>query len=77
MKRVTLIAAIIAAGTTPVLADSANWSMQKQIQISINRCSNAGQGNGGETFDDDACMKRQAAGEQSIDMFVDFDPGNS
>lgn len=70
MTSAALLAATLVA---PALADSANWDADKAKQISENRTSNAGIGNGGE-----AKIKGHwydpKGGE---DAARDIDPGNS
>jgi hypothetical protein len=59
----------------PAFADGANWDGAKRSQIAVNRCGNAGIGNGGETFTDAGCTKRREAGENR--GHGEIDPGNS
>ena len=46
----TVIAMVLTLGlvSAPALADSANWSDEKLLQVERNRCANAGMGDGTE-----------------------------
>jgi len=82
-KSMLYIAASLASlpFATGAFADSSNWSDEKRGQVLINRCANAGIGNGAEKFgldpsSNDAviCMKRQPGFENDDN---DLDPGKS
>ena len=80
MKR--LVVAIAAGACTlgvlaaPAVGDSKNWTPEKSEQILINRCANAGTGNGGEILGGQhfGCRDREDGGEIG---FREVDPGNS
>ena len=65
-------AALALSSIGSAFADSANWSEDKARQIEINRCANAGLGNGGEQTSDNGCGS--VASETTR---RDLDPGNS
>ena len=51
MRRVIILSVVVlllGAMAVPALADSDNWDHEKQAQVLVNRCANAGAGNGGE-----------------------------
>ena len=75
----TVIAMMLTLGlvSVPALADSANWSDEKLLQVERNRCANAGMGDGTELLinvifgnlpPEYVCLK---------DSFADNDPGKS
>jgi len=74
--------ALIGAGLTAALltisvgtlADNENWDAEKARQIAINRCADAGKGNGAERLRRGECVNVEARGE---DWRRDIDPGNS
>jgi len=89
MKHVLIIATLASTAAFPAIADSANWSSDKQFQMLVNRCSNAGKGNGSEdvirgqcgNFKNDSYFSADAYAtmdeDTSLDQYLDVDPGNS
>lgn len=83
MKRTRRIVAITlgtlalagTAFTGTALADSDNWDADKAAQIAVNRCANAGNGNGGERIN--RAGECVPTANPSEDARRDIDPGNS
>ena len=89
MKRflTTFCITVTLAGTA--WADNPNWSAEKQAQMLINRCANAGKGNGAEDVIGNRCGNHKsesyftaedyAAMDESVvvDQYLDVDPGKS
>jgi hypothetical protein len=81
--------ALLAAGfsSTTVLADNPNWSPEKAAQVAVNRCANAGKGNGKERiYADGSCGTNLLAGGRDNpevsdgsdgQKYPDIDPGKS
>lgn len=63
------------AFTGTALADSDNWDAEKAAQIAVNRCANAGNGNGAERVARDGSC--QTSDVRPEDARGDQDPGNS
>lgn len=90
MKKFLTIACLsLTASTGAALADNPNWSAEKQYEILVNRCANAGKGNGAEDVFRNKCGNHKndsffsadayAGMDESIaiDQYLDVDPGNS
>ena len=89
MKHLLVITTLAATAALPAFADSTNWSSDKQFQMLVNRCSNAGKGNGAEDVIMDRCGNFKNDSDFSadyyatmdedtaIDQYLDVDPGNS
>lgn len=89
MKKVIMMACIAAASAGAAFADNPNWSAEKKYQILVNRCSDAGKGNGAEDVINDRCGNFRndsyytadvyADMDEStvVDQYLDVDPGNS
>ena len=73
MKVVSASLAIFAFLVSAALADSINWSDEKKVQVSQNRDTNSGLGNGGEVQKSRTGWR--STGEETDD--TDDDPGNS
>jgi hypothetical protein len=76
-KLVVAMLALVALSTrgAAASADSANWTPEQQLQIAINRCANAGRGNGAEAVREPLrSIQRVPAGENTK---RDYDPGSS
>ena len=61
----------------PGKGKSEAWDADKADQIAINRCANAGKGNGGERIRRNGTCQKNRGGTKAEDRRWDIDPGNS